>query len=246
MLTGESADRGSFVGSAEALPAGERLVAATEVRMSEIMSALSVALDVTQGNRPGHCMRTALIGMRLADELRLRPADSSALFYALLLKDLGCSSNAAKMSYLFGADDRAVKHSVRMIDWTKPGECFRNGWRMCAPGGSLVERLLRMAAMVRSGPEGARRISQIRCERGAEIARMLRLPEATARAILELDEHWDGQGSPRGLEGVEISLLARICCLAQTAEVFFQRAWAGRGGRRGGGAARPLVRSPPG
>ena len=244
MLTGESADRGSFVGSAEALPAGERLVAATEVRMSEIMSALSVALDVTQGNRPGHCMRTALIGMRLADELRLRPADSSALFYALLLKDLGCSSNAAKMSYLFGADDRAVKHSVRMIDWTKPGECFRNGWRMCrravrSSSGCCEWR--RWCAAARKGP--GRFANPLRAR--SRIARMLRLPEATARAILELDEHWDGQGSPRGLEGVEISLLARICCLAQTVEVFY-RTWAGRGGRRGGGAARPLVRSTPG
>ena len=211
----------SVVGPVDGTLGGERLIGATEIRLSEIMSALSVALDITQGNPPGHCMRTALIGMRLAESLRLRAGESSALFYALLLKDLGCSSNAAKMAYLFAADDRAVKRSVRLIDWTRPGECFRNGWRMCAPGGSVVERLLRMAAMVRSGPEGARRISQIRCERGAEIARMLRLPEATARAILELDEHWDGRGAPRGLKGHEISRLARICCLAQTVEVFF-------------------------
>ncbi len=221
MLTREGVQGGAD-GASPACPSnGERLVVATQIRMSEIMAALSVALDITQGNNPGHCMRTALVGMRLAEELRLGTADASALFYALLLKDLGCSSNAAKMTYLFGADDRAVKHSVRMIDWTKPGECFRNGWRMCAPGGSLVERLLRMAAMVRSGPEGARRISEMRCERGAAIARMLRFPAPTARAILELDEHWDGHGSPRGLIGAESSLLGRICCLAQTVEVFF-------------------------
>ncbi len=54
-----------------------------------------------------------------------------------------------------------------------------------------------------------------------EIARMLLLPEATARAIYDLDEHWNGRGNPRGLNGDEISLLGRICCLAQTVEVFF-------------------------
>ncbi len=47
------------------------------------------------------------------------------------------------------------------------------------------------------------------------------MPEATATAILHLDEHWDGQGFPRGLKGENISLLGRICCLAQTVEVFF-------------------------
>src|SRR5215510_4129449 len=104
----------------------QRLIVSNEIRFSEIISALSVALDVTQGHPHGHSMRTALIGMRLADELRLATDDCSALFYALLLKDLGCSSNAAKMAYLFGADDHLVKRSIRLIDWTQPGECFGN------------------------------------------------------------------------------------------------------------------------
>jgi HD-GYP domain-containing protein (c-di-GMP phosphodiesterase class II) len=167
-------------------------------------------------------MRTALVGMRLADELQLPAADRSALFYALLLKDLGCSSNAAKMAYLFGADDQTVKRSIRMIDWTKAGQCMKNCWQQCAPHGSTVEKLMTMAAIVRQGAEAGRKISEIRCERGADIARMLELPEATAQAIYELDEHWNGGGSPRGLKGEEISLLGRICCLSQTVEVYFR------------------------
>lgn len=202
-------------------PTSSRLILATEIRFSEVISALSVALDITQGHPQGHCMRTALIGMRLAEELQLSMADRSALFYALLLKDLGCSSNAAKMAYLFGADDQEVKRSARMIDWTKPIECLKHSWNHCAPGGSPIEKLLKVVAMVRMGPEGARKISEIRCERGADIARMLRLPESTAQAIFELDEHWNGRGTPCGLKGDQISLLGRICCLAQTVEVFF-------------------------
>ncbi len=202
-------------------PTSGRLVMATEIRFSEIISAMSVALDITQGHPEGHCIRNAIIGMRLAEVLRLPTADRSALFYALLLKDLGCSSNAAKMAYLFGADDRLVKRSIRMIDWTNPRTSIQNCWKHCAPGGSLIARLRKMGAMVRSGVEGARKIAEIRCERGADIARMLRLPEATAIAIYDLDEHWNGQGNSRGVRGDKISLLGRICCLAQTVEVFF-------------------------
>ncbi len=201
-------------------PTSDRLIVGSEIRFSEIIAALSVALDITQGNPHGHCMRTALIGTRLAESLQLSGPERSALFYALLLKDLGCSSNAAKMSYLFDADDRVVKHTGRMIDWARPTECIKHCWKHCASGGSVVDKLLRMAAMIRLGNEGARKIAEIRCERGAEIARMLHLPEATARAIYDLDEHWDGRGNPRGLKGQEISLLGRICCLAQTVEVF--------------------------
>jgi putative nucleotidyltransferase with HDIG domain len=203
------------------LASGRRLIVAEEIRFSEIISALSVALDITQGHPQGHCMRTALIGMRMAELLRLSLADRSALFYALLLKDLGCSSNAAKMAYLFGADDHLVKRTARMIDWTKPTQCFKHCWQHCSPDGSTIDKLLKIAAMVRMGPKGARKIAEIRCERGAQIARMLKLPEATAQAILDLDEHWNGRGNPGGLRGAEISLLGRICCLAQTAEVFF-------------------------
>jgi putative nucleotidyltransferase with HDIG domain len=208
--------------SQSAVPAKcPRLIDSTEIRVSEIISALSVALDITQGHMQGHCMRTALIGMRLADEIKLPAADASALFYALLLKDLGCSSNAAKMAYLFGADDQRVKHEARMIDWTSPVQSLRYCWNECAPNGSVLEKVLKVAAIARMGQEGGRKIGEIRCERGADIARMLQLPEATARAIYELDEHWNGRGGPRGLKGEEISTVGRICCLAQTVEVFF-------------------------
>lgn len=201
-------------------PLTDRLIQTPIIRSSEIISALSVALDITQGHPKGHCMRSCLIGMRIAEVLNLSATERSALFYALLLKDLGCSSNAAKIAYLFGADDHQVKHSIRMIDWTNPVQGLSHCWSHCTPGGTTIEKLLKMAAIVRSGAEGARKITEIRCERGAEIARMLQLSESTAQAILDLDEHWNGAGNPRHLKGQEISLLGRICCLAQTVEVF--------------------------
>jgi putative nucleotidyltransferase with HDIG domain len=66
-------------------------------------------------------------------------------------------------------------------------------------------------------------MTELRCERGAEIARMLELPGDAAQAIYALDEHWDGNGHPHGLAEEEIPLLARILCLSQTVEVFHGR-----------------------
>ena len=73
--------------------------------MSEVLAGLSYALDLTEGQRPGHSVRSCLIGMRLAEAIGLPVADRSALFYALLMKDLGCSSNAARFAALFGASN---------------------------------------------------------------------------------------------------------------------------------------------
>jgi putative nucleotidyltransferase with HDIG domain len=192
----------------------------TTVRLSEVVAALSYALDITEGQPEGHAARTCLIGMRLADELGLPTSDRSALFYALLLKDLGCSSNAAKMCYLFGADDRVVKRGVKTIDWPKMSQSVRFLMRNVGPDRSPLERLLKAAALAIQGPSGAKKLVETRCNRGADISTRLGFPPATAQAILDLDEHWNGKGHPYGRRGEEISLLGRIAGLAQTVEVF--------------------------
>ena len=95
---------------------------------------------------------------------------------------------------------------------------------------------------LREETEITRSLMRARCERGAEIARLLGLGPGTAAAIRALDEHWDGHGQPEGLRGEEIPLGARILCLAQTVEIFH----AARGLRRGAAgrlaAQRRLVR----
>jgi HD-GYP domain-containing protein (c-di-GMP phosphodiesterase class II) len=190
-----------------------------QLRMSEVISALSYALDITEGQPPGHAVRSCLIGMRLAQELGLEDDERSALFYALLLKDAGCSSNAARICKLFRADDLRLKQGVKTVDWTSFSENLIFAVRNVAPEGSP---LARAAALVRLGLQQGtpQQIFETRCERGADIADELGFSEPTAAAIRSLDEHWDGRGQPYGRSGDEIPLFERILCLAQTVEVF--------------------------
>lgn len=189
-------------------------------RLSEVLSALSCALDITEGQAPGHAVRTCLIGMRLADRAGVPPEDRGALFYALLLKDLGCSSNAARLCSLFGADDRALKREHRLTDWPRPTRSLRYALRNALPAASPMARVLRVVSMLVHEKGSAREMTQTRCDRGADIAATLGFGPATREAIRTLDEHWDGGGMPEGLSGARIPLLGRIVGLAQTAEVF--------------------------
>jgi putative nucleotidyltransferase with HDIG domain len=189
------------------------------VALSEVLGALSYALDLTEGEPPGHAVRATAIGMRLAEEIGLGETDRSSLFYALLLKDAGCSSNAARISSLFAADDHTAKRAMKLTDWSKPGALAAYTWRAVEPGRGPVAKARRMAAIAQEG-EVTREVIGTRCERGADIARMLDLPEDSAQAIHALDEHWDGSGHPLGLEGEAIPLLGRILSLAQTVEIF--------------------------
>ena len=198
-----------------------------DIRLSEIVAALSHALDVTEGQPMGHAERTCIIGLRLADAVGLEPARRSSLFYALLLKDAGCSTTAAGFAEVFGADDLLVKREGRLIDPKKPVQSLRALNRTIAPGAPLLQRARHLRAFVVMGIDGARELGQMRCERGADIARAIDLDEHAAGAIRQLDEHWDGHGYPGGLAGELISPLARVICLAQAMEVFWS---AGRAG----------------
>jgi putative nucleotidyltransferase with HDIG domain len=189
------------------------------IELSGVIGSLSYALDIAEGERPGHAVRSCLIGMRLAAELELDAVTRSDLFYALLLKDAGCSANASRMSMLFATDERAAKASSKLIDWSDSRASFLWALRVAAPGAGLRRRVDVLRA-VRDEGEVTRKFMEARCDRGAEIARMLFLSETTASAIRSLDEHWDGRGMPDGLRGNEIPLAARILCLAQTVEVF--------------------------
>lgn len=191
-----------------------------EVRRSEVLAGLSYALDLTEGQRPGHAVRSALIGLRLADAIGLPARDRGDLFYALLMKDLGCSSNAARFAALFGHSDHELKAAIKTIDWSYALQSYRFAARHVAPGQFWLTRVWRLLALLSHGPEGAREVVRTRCERGAEIATLLGLAPDTVQAIRALDEHWNGRGQPYSKRGEEIPLFARILNLAQTMEVF--------------------------
>ena len=192
------------------------------VSLSEVLSALSHALDLTEGAPAGHTMRSCLIGMRLAEEAGLCAAERSALYYAILLKDAGCSSNAGRMAALFGSDDQWVKPRMKMVDWHQRVRLAITTARSVGHGRPIVDRVRQFMAIARS-KDMTRDLILIRCDRGAEIARQLGFPAETAEAIRSLDEHWCGLGYARGLSGSDIPLLARIANLAQTFEAFHAR-----------------------
>ena len=189
------------------------------VSLSEVLSALSHALDLTEGLPHGHALRSCAIAMRLAEELGLGTEDRVALYYAMLLKDAGCSSNAARMSALFGSNDRLVKARMKRVDWHDRWALALNTLRNSGVGGGAFSRLRHFLGIARAGTV-TRELIQIRCERGAGVARALGFPEVTAAAIASLDEHWNGGGHPRGLRGEAIPLLSRIANLAQVVDVF--------------------------
>jgi HD-GYP domain-containing protein (c-di-GMP phosphodiesterase class II) len=195
--------------------------------LSELLSALSVALDLTEGAVPGHALRTCLLGMRLGRELGFSPMAMADLYHALLLKDIGCSSNAGHMSQIIGGgDDRAIKSAAKLQDWTNPGlpsiETVRMLWENVKPGADPLTKFAHLLRVRRRQERTNEELVQLRCDGGAGILHRIGMSYQTALAVRSLDEHWDGSGYPDRLKETAISPLARVMLVAQHLDVFAQ------------------------
>lgn len=199
-------------------------VSGTSIRFSEILSALSFALDLTEDATDGHAVRCCLLGMRIAERARLSVEEKRNLYYALLLKDVGCSSNSARLCEIIGGDERPIKAGVKLEDWTQPHRPSRSAlhllWKNVLPESNALRRAARIGRIALSQHKNNEEMIAARCDRGASIVRKLGLGETVAAAVQFLDEHWNGSGYPEHRKRDAIPILARICSIAQHLDVF--------------------------
>lgn len=201
-----------------------------EFRRSEVVAALSHALDMTEGQPIGHAGRSCLVGMRVGELIGLTQAQLGSLYYALLLKDAGCSSSAARLTEIFGgADDIELKRAAKLVDFARPSEAIRFVTHQAGTGSGLARSREIVAAALAFKRHGGEVVAA-RCDRGARIVAKLGFPGESAGAVRSLDERWDGKGRPDGLAGDAIPVLARVACLAQHVDFFLTAV--GRGGAR--------------
>lgn len=189
------------------------------LKLSELMASLSHSLDITEGQPEGHCVRCCWIGMRIGQQLDLDDATLWSLFYTLLLKDLGCSSNAARVCELYLTDDISFKRDFKTVPDSLP-QVLRFVLSHTGLGAPLRDRFRTLLTVVRHSDAIAHDLISTRCQRGAEIASLLRFPASVSEGIFSLDEHFDGKGRPQKLAGFAIPLASRIALLAQVIDVF--------------------------
>ena len=152
------------------------------LKLSELIGALSHALDITEGQPEGHCVRCCWIGMQIGRQIGLPENQLWELYYALLLKDLGCSSNAARICDLYLTDDRQFKHDFKTVGDSLP-QVLRFVLTHTGLKAGLAERFRSVLTILREGGEIAHELIATRCERGAKIARLLRFPDGVAEGI---------------------------------------------------------------
>jgi putative nucleotidyltransferase with HDIG domain len=191
------------------------MVSSSHISLAEIISALSFALDLTEGAMPGHALRTCVLGMRLGEALYLPATRMSNLYYALLLKDVGCNNNFDHLSEILGEGDRPSRSTGTGEETTADAglSTFTLLWNT----GRRAANLLHLGFAQRRKSEA---IISLRCDRGARILRKLGLGDGVAEAVRGVDERWDGSGFPNRRKRHHIPLESRIISIAQFLDVY--------------------------
>jgi hypothetical protein len=129
-----------------------------ELRLAELLSALSYALDMVEGQPAGHCVRCCWIGIHIGREIGLRESEIWELYYTLLMKDVGCSSNAARICQLYMTDDIAFKRDFMTVNGSLP-QVLRFVLSHTGMNSGLAERFRALVHIFQNGGQIAQELT---------------------------------------------------------------------------------------
>lgn len=198
------------------------VASSNHISLAEIISALSFALDLTEGAMPGHALRSCVLGMRLGEALFLPAARMSNLYYGLLLKDVGCNNNFDHLSEILGDSKLSSRIAGKGEESKESSERGLSMFTLMWNTGHKSP-LRRAANLLHLGFAQRRKsedIISLRCDRGARILRKLGLGDDVAESVRGVDEKWDGSGYPARRTRHHIPLESRIISIAQFLDVY--------------------------
>lgn len=193
----------------------------SELRLAELLAALSLVTDLARGRPAEEALRACLVATRLARVLGLSPGEASDVYYMTLLRFIGCTAPSHEYTVSLGADHVSGRGRGDMSDLTNAREAlaflatFSEGmppWRRPV---AFLAALTRAPA---AGKEGIR----ADCEVAVRMARRFQLEKSVAEALYQSFERWDGHGPPQGLAGDAIALPARLAAVAFAAAMYLE------------------------
>jgi HD-GYP domain-containing protein (c-di-GMP phosphodiesterase class II) len=201
------------------MSSGATPLARDELRLAEVIAALSLATDLANAFPPEKALRTTLLAIHVGNALGLVGQDLSDAFYLPLLRFVGCTSYAWEEAAAVGGDDIAYRNAFAPVDHGRPSEMVRTVMTTVGKGAKPTRRVELVSRFLAHGKSAAKAMAVANCAIGVRFAERLRMGPGVARGLNEIHERWDGKGLPVGIAGEDISLPARILHLAHVVEI---------------------------
>ncbi len=185
-----------------------------QVRTAEVIATLSLATDLGMGFPLEHGLHSALVALRLAEQLDVDHATARQVYYGCLLFYVGCTADAEVAARDF--DDDIHTHYLPAMFGPR-AEVLRALTRAIAPPGSASPPV-RAGRIARRLPEvmrGYRTHVTAQCEVAQMLTDRVGAPSEVRRLFGQLNERWDGKGHPGEAGGAELPLALRIVHVAR-------------------------------
>ena len=194
-----------------------------QVRLAELVAAISLATDLGTGQPMEHALRTCHLSIGLAREVDATVQDLSDTYYVSLLRFLGCTAEASADAAFNAGDDISLYEGLAPSFMGGAFEVMGWMWRHLAEGQPPLTRGRAVLGAL-TDPKGAERSIRAHCEVGEMLARRIGLGAPALRALGSTFERWDGKGLPNGIAGEEIPASCRIVIVARDFELL-NRVW---------------------
>jgi HD-GYP domain-containing protein (c-di-GMP phosphodiesterase class II) len=188
-----------------------------EVRLAELVAALSLGVDLGFGQPMEHVLRETVISLRIADLLGMDDEQRSVVYYTALLVNVGCHADAHEQAKWFG-DDIAL----RSTKYDHDGRSLRGAavaMRMIGAGNPPLHRFRVGLEFAVRGWRDMDGMIHTHAQIAQALAAQLGLDHDVQDAVAGSYERWDGKGWPGELAGERIPLASRITQLAEWTEV---------------------------
>jgi HD-GYP domain-containing protein (c-di-GMP phosphodiesterase class II) len=187
------------------------------VRLAELVAALSLGIDLGFGQPMEHVLRQCLIALRIGERLDLDDGERAALYYAALLVNVGCHSDAHEQARWFG-DDIELKKSKYEYEPMSMREALGMVSQIGAGSAPLHRLRVGLEFMV-SGRKDVDDMIASHARLARALGAELQLSPTTLDNLVHSYERWDGKGYPGDLAGDDIPVGARVVQLAEYVEV---------------------------
>jgi HD-GYP domain-containing protein (c-di-GMP phosphodiesterase class II) len=188
-----------------------------QVRLAELVAALSLGVDLGFGQPMEHVLRQCLIALRLADHAGLSEQDRVAVYYTALLVNVGCHSDAHEQAKWFG-DDIKLKSGKYAHDFGSLRGTLAT-MRLVGAGNPPLHRFRVGLEFALSGHRQLDGMISQHARLARALAEQLELPGQVREAVGAAYEQWDGRGWPGDLRGEAVPAAARMAQFAEFLEV---------------------------
>jgi HD-GYP domain-containing protein (c-di-GMP phosphodiesterase class II) len=188
-----------------------------DLRLADLLAALSVATDLGMGHEPEKAVRSCVLATELARSAGLSEVQVRDVYYTSLLQHLGCTASAHELTHLSGDDRRFLARGERTDDTTLRGSLELLA---LAGRGAGIRRPQHLARMLGAGKAAGAAIMRSTCEVGSRMAERLHLGHGVCTSLRDSTEVWDGGSGAFGHAGEDIPLPARFSLLSTQAVLF--------------------------